>query len=109
MKVLTGITLFKKIITLRSLLIRGGTNWYKRRIESRDSLRGLSFIDKNNATVVGRGGVILRTSDGGTTWAFQPRNPMADPLSGITFPKGDTSLGTGSHLAPPFVVRKIVP
>lgn len=73
----------------------GGTNWYRRRIESSDSLRGLSFIDKLNATIVGRAGVILRTSDGGVTWAFQPRNPMNDPLSGIAFPKGDTSLGIG--------------
>ena len=71
----------------------GGTNWQESYIGTLDAVKGLSFFDKQVATAVGKDGIILRTSDGGMTWAYQPRQPNTDQLRSVAFPKGDTSLG----------------
>ncbi len=70
-----------------------GTHWDRSYIPTIDSLRGLSFYDKLTAVVVGKDGIILKTTDGGATWKFLPDTPLDYSLYGVAFPKGDTSLG----------------
>jgi photosystem II stability/assembly factor-like uncharacterized protein len=56
-------------------------------------MKAISFFDRFNAFAVGRDGVIIKTTDGGISWAFIPSRPLTDKLNSIAFPKGDTSLG----------------
>jgi photosystem II stability/assembly factor-like uncharacterized protein len=69
-----------------------GTHWTSMTLGTNEHILSVFFIDKYHAMAVGTAGVIVRTSDGGITWEFVPRRPMVDNLSGIAFPKGDTSL-----------------
>ena len=70
-----------------------GRTWRQSYIGTTDPLLGLSFFDKLTATAVGKDGIVLRTTDGGVTWNYQPNKPATDPLRSVAFPKGDTSLG----------------
>lgn len=56
-----------------------------------ESLYDASFTDANTGTVVGGGGTILRTTDGGTTWVRQ-KSGTANRLTGVSFT--DASTGT---------------
>ncbi len=69
-----------------------GMSWQYSPIGSRASISSISYFDKMNAMAVGNG-VILRTTDGGSTWVFLPETPEVTTLYSIAFPKGDTSLG----------------
>jgi len=71
----------------------GGNLWSKVNTGIFDSLLAISFSDKFNATAVGKGGIILRTFDGGISWTFLPSKQITPQFNGIAFPKGDTSLG----------------
>jgi photosystem II stability/assembly factor-like uncharacterized protein len=55
----------------------------------------VSFADTNTGTVVGDGGTILRTSDGGDTWTSQYR-PTDDNLQAIAMPDPATATVAGS-------------
>ncbi len=70
-----------------------GNAWSKVNLGIADTLNSISFFDRLNAMAVGRGGIIISTSDGGANWNFLPSKPMTNPLNGVAFPKGDTSLG----------------
>src|SRR5688500_11963543 len=45
---------------------------------------GVSFADANHGTVVGELGIILRTTNGGTTWTIQSSGTNKD-LVGVNF------------------------
>jgi photosystem II stability/assembly factor-like uncharacterized protein len=53
--------------------IDGGITWEHQEFPSL-YFRGVSFIDKNHATVVGDGGIIIHTTDGGENWIEQQSN-----------------------------------
>jgi len=64
-----------------------------------DDLWGVSFTDTNNGTAVGFDfntvtGLILRTTNGGSTWTSQPSGAFS-PLVGVSF----TDANTGRLLA----------
>ena len=49
----------------------GGRNWLTKISGTTNHLWGVSFNDRNNGTVVGDNGTILRTTDCGNTWQLQ--------------------------------------
>jgi hypothetical protein len=57
-------------------------------------LHGVSFWDGNTGTAVGYNGTILRTTDGGATWASQVSGTTND-LWGVSLPKADTGTAVG--------------
>ena len=46
--------------------------------EAKVDLRGIAFLDDNRGWAVGDGGTILKTVDGGHTWAMQPMPEPSD-------------------------------
>ncbi len=49
----------------------GGGTWQRLPTNTDDALRGVSFVDAANGWLVGEGGTILHTTDGGQTWTLQ--------------------------------------
>ena len=47
-----------------------GANWKLQETINFGAIWGLSFVDKNNGFVVGDGGWVYKTSDGGATWTL---------------------------------------
>jgi photosystem II stability/assembly factor-like uncharacterized protein len=83
----------------------GGAFWTSQRVLSRlyyqVFLQGVSYVDANTATVVGddrqpvsRGGLILRTTDGGATWTSQSSGTTL-PLYGVSFVDANTGWAVG--------------
>ncbi|MDP4175811.1 MAG: T9SS type A sorting domain-containing protein, partial [Bacteroidota bacterium] len=58
--------------------------WKFKESGTKDYLYDVSFTDKNNATAVGLGGTILRTTDGGSNWFIQ-NNIKPEKLKGVCF------------------------
>ena len=58
-------------------------------------LISVSFSDANTGTVVGSGGTILRTTDGGVTWTKQSSGTTND-LWGVFFTDANTGTVVGS-------------
>jgi len=48
------------------------------------NLNGLAFIDANTGIIVGDGGTVLRTTDGGLAWVTLSTGTTA-PLYGVAF------------------------
>src|SRR6185295_9236150 len=59
--------------------------------ETTETLYAVSFSDSSHGTVVGYGGIILRTTNGGQTWAPQYSGTFSK-LRGVWFT--DTNTGT---------------
>jgi len=62
------------------------------------TLNAVSAVDESNAWVVGEGGVILRTRDGGQTWERQPLPagaPADTALDGVKAIDGNTAWAVG--------------
>jgi hypothetical protein len=55
---------------------------------------GVSFTDASTGTVVGEGGTILRTTDGGTTWVHQ-LSGTKNWLWGVSFTDANTGTAVG--------------
>ncbi|MBX5478773.1 MAG: NupC/NupG family nucleoside CNT transporter [Pyrinomonas methylaliphatogenes] len=58
----------------RGLVIRsddGGKNWQRKQTSAAHTLRGVWFVDRDNGWVVGDGGQLLHTRDGGETWQLE--------------------------------------
>ena len=77
-------------------------------------LRGVSFTDANNGTAVGyyvftsSRGVILRTTNGGTSWAEQ-LNTKGRPLFGVSFTDANNGTAVGyGYIFPPFSEQQTV-
>ena len=58
------------------------------------NLRAVSFTDSDSGTAVGEGGVILRTTDGGSTWVPQSSG-TAETLFGVSFSDSNTGTAVG--------------
>ncbi len=71
----------------------GGISWKKTTIEPEKSggFLGISFIDSIYGTVVGYGGIIYRTNDGGNSW-FKQESGVVTELKAVSF--SDSITGT---------------
>ena len=73
------------------------TGWYKQ-----DSLRqlnlllGVSFTDANRGTAVGQNGTILRTTNGGATWARKTSGTSENLLS-VSFTDANSGTAVGAN------------
>ena len=65
--------------------------WFLQTSGTTEDLRGVSFTDSDNGTVVGAGGTILRTTDGGITWQSQTSG-TTEWLNEVIFT--DSDIGT---------------
>ena len=63
--------------------------------ENAGDLTAVSFRDASNGMVVGVGGAILRTTDGGSTWTIQSSGTTND-LYGVSFTDAKTGTVVGS-------------
>ena len=51
--------------------VDGGATWSKIPVPVRNTLLSVQFVDDDNGWIVGRGGVVLHSSDSGLTWLQQ--------------------------------------
>lgn len=70
----------KKIVTLLYLLlvIPIYSQWTLQNSGTTENLKDVYCIDANNVIVVGNGGTILKTTDGGTTWEHKVSGTTSD-------------------------------
>lgn len=59
-------------------------------------IEALDFIDAQNGWLVGVGGIILHTTDGGKIWNLQP-SPTKEMLSSVSFANTKTGYAIGSN------------
>ena len=59
------------------------------------TLLGVFFTDANTGTIVGGGGTILRTTNGGATWTAQSSGTIQD-LQSVFFMDANTGTAVGS-------------
>lgn len=59
-----------------------------------NNLRGVNCINRDTAVVVGDGGIILRTTNGGSAWSLQ-NSGTTNNLSAVTFPDPVTGYAAG--------------
>ena len=70
--------------------------WLTQSSGTTKSLRGVSFTDSDNGTVVGQDGTIIRTTNGGTTWISQSSG-TTEWLYGVSFTDSDNGTIVGGH------------
>ncbi|MFQ5499597.1 MAG: WD40/YVTN/BNR-like repeat-containing protein [Candidatus Zixiibacteriota bacterium] len=63
--------------------------------QPQNNLNAVSFTDANVGTTVGKGGTILRTTDGGDTWVSQSSG-KANWLTSVFFTDANTGTAVGS-------------
>ena len=74
----------------------GGINWINQRETSAYQwLASVHFLNQNRGWVVGERGVVLRTTNGGDTWARES-TPMNSYLTGISFFNDNLAWAVGS-------------
>jgi len=56
----------------------GGISWIIQRSGATNSLNAVCLASATNGIAVGSNGIILRTTDGGTTWTQQPGGMSSD-------------------------------
>src|SRR5437762_3917961 len=62
----------KSVATVASKVTDGSSSWHwQNPLPQGNNLRGASFVDANNGTVVGEYGMIVRTTSGGNSWTIQ--------------------------------------
>ena len=90
--------LFIAFILLQSTTL-AQEGWYQQTSGTSENLIGVSFTDSDNGTVVGRGGTILRTTDGGSNWT-QQSSGTTEWLGGVSFTDSDngTAVGLGGTI-----------
>ena len=82
----------KSVATVASKATGGSSSWHwQNPLPQGNNLRGASFVDADTGTVVGEYGTIVRTTDGGNSWAPQSSGTSND-LFGVSFI--DTNTGT---------------
>jgi len=88
-----------RIICLAIVLLCpfASAQWFSQNpLPTLNGLGAVSFTDANTGTVVGRNGTILRTTDGGASWVFQPTG-TTNQLNGVSFI--DAYIGTAVGVA----------
>jgi photosystem II stability/assembly factor-like uncharacterized protein len=75
-----------------------GESWQQMEVPTRAALTGVDFYDRNLGLAVGHDAVILRTTDGGTTWeqvhwAPEEENPLFD----VWFSDADNGFAIGAY------------
>jgi beta propeller repeat protein len=71
------------------------TQWTKRVSGTTQPLYAVDFVDSNTGWAVGSGGTILKTKNGGATWAAQSSGAPAADLSGVDFVSSMTGWAVG--------------
>ncbi|MCW8858737.1 MAG: YCF48-related protein [Deltaproteobacteria bacterium] len=75
-----------------------GNNWSQVQVPTRSTLTGVFFLDRQQGWVVGHDQVILRTQDGGKTWALVYENIEAEsPLFDIYFLDAQHGYAIGAY------------
>jgi photosystem II stability/assembly factor-like uncharacterized protein len=76
----------------------GGETWQQQEVPTRAMLTGVYFHDRNLGWAVGHDSVILRTSDGGTTWEIVNWAPEDEaPLFDVWFSDADNGFAIGAY------------
>lgn len=72
--------------------------WSPRESGTTEALTSLSFIDNKNGWAAGHGGVVIKTTDGGDTWAVQ-REPakLNQPILDLQFVTAGTGYACGAY------------
>jgi photosystem II stability/assembly factor-like uncharacterized protein len=83
-------------IILRS--IDGGANWASQFPPTRQWLRSVDFINRNQGWATGGGGAILATADGGANWSLQSSG-VTSALKDIAFIDGQRGWAVGDASA----------
>jgi photosystem II stability/assembly factor-like uncharacterized protein len=84
----------RRLSVIFSIGCAGQAAAYDAIVEGDLTLLSVSFSDANTGTVVGDGGVILRTTDGGATWRLQPSG-TSNSLLGVYFTDATTGTVVG--------------
>ena len=88
------------VITLTLLsfifLSSAKSQWIPQSSNTTSSLTSVHFTSLNTGYVVGNGGVIRKTTNGGSIWSSQNAGTSSD-LNCVFFPKPDTGFTTGWH------------
>ncbi|MEO1828767.1 MAG: YCF48-related protein [Pseudomonas sp.] len=87
-----------------------GASWTQAEVPARQLLTSVFFVDANNGWAVGHDSVILHTSDAGTNWEMQYRDPELDmpedpngpgllerPLMDVWFRDANTGFAFGAY------------
>jgi len=75
----------------------GGLSWIVQRDTSilSESINDVYFYDATHGWACGDGGVILRSTDGGSTWVMSSSIPTSENLKGINFVNNSTGYACG--------------
>jgi len=78
---------------------RSASGWVSQESGITERLTDITFVDAENGWVVGEGGVILHTVNGGASWGVQASNTEAD-LSSLAFsdPRNGWAVGEGGTI-----------
>ncbi len=75
-----------------------GKSWNQVQVPTRATLTGVYFIDRQNGWIVGHDQVILKTTDGGSSWKLVYENIEAEsPLLDIYFLDADHGYAIGAY------------
>ena len=75
-----------------------GTSWTQIRVPTRATLTGVYFVDRAHGWVVGHDQVILRTQDGGKSWALVYEDADAEsPLLDVYFQDNQHGFAIGAY------------
>lgn len=75
-----------------------GANWTQQSVPTRSALTGVYFVDSDNGWAVGHDAIILKTSDGGTTWKKVHYDPMGEtPLLDVWFADANRGIAVGAY------------
>ncbi|MEE9269605.1 MAG: hypothetical protein V3V49_05020, partial [Candidatus Krumholzibacteria bacterium] len=69
-------------------------SWVSQTSGTTNDLRDVSFTDAMTGTAVGRGGTIIRTTDGGRSWVSQTSGTLST-LLGVSFTDATTGTAVG--------------
>jgi len=96
----TGKTKIEGEITESNKLIfhtsDGGVKWVSQKINTKDRLKGVDFINSACGWVIGDAGIIFHTTDGGSTWVTQ-ESGVKDNLKAIYFINADIGWVIGQN------------
>lgn len=68
-----------------------GVSWRQASVPTSVTLTAVRFADRRRGWATGHGGVVLRTDDGGETWALQLDGRKAAELMAAAVPEGDAA------------------
>lgn len=83
------------------------SQWYQLNSGTTNHLNSVFFTDENTGYVVGNNGTILKTNDGGDTWAPKISGTNST-LASVFFPSADTGYIVGYNFATDHVILKTI-